>query len=382
MPRSNARRSKSGAPKPPWSVKTELVGLTLELQPLQPRNLYPQYTIGLHAWFLDQVRQFDPALSAYLHDGQSEKPFTISALGGIEIAPGGVPKVKPEQTYTWTITALSKPVVEWLTTCLQNPPREIDLRGAPLQIVDWGLNNPSTAHPPTTYQELLEVPIPHAPAIALSFLSPTSFRRHKHHFPLPVPTNLFHSYLRRWNDFSGLEYDQDDFLDWIEESVVITRHHLQSIKTVAGKRGSVTGFTGAIELGLVQAALTKPEYVRLFMALGRLAAYSGTGHKTTFGLGQTRLGWSSTPTIAPTLTVQDLLAQRITELTELFAAQRKRAGGDRTTNIAETWATILARREVGESLQDIAEDLEMRYETVKTYAKLARRALQPKDAGS
>jgi CRISPR-associated endoribonuclease Cas6 len=70
-----------------------------------------------------------------------------------------------------------------------------------------------------------------------------------------------------------------------------------------------------------------------------------------------------------------LLAQRIAELQEQFFAQRKRAGGTRATEIAETWATILARREWGEPLKAIADDLEMRPETVKTYAKLARRAL-------
>jgi CRISPR-associated endoribonuclease Cas6 len=321
------------------------------------------------------VRQIDSSLSAYLHDGESEKPFTISALQGVELAPGGVPRVNSQHVYTWTITALSQPVVAWLKTWLQEPPPEIDLRGAPLKILDWGIVNPASIHPPTTYQHLLEVPVPASPKIALSFLSPTSFRRRKNHFPLPVPTNLFHSYLRRWNDFSGIEHDQDSFLDWVEESVVILRHHLQSVKTVAGKRGSVTGFTGAIELGLTKAALAEPEYVKLFMALGRLAPYSGTGHKTTFGLGQTRGEWSVTSAESSQLSLQDLLAQRIADLTEQFKSQRKRTGGDRATATAETWATILARRELGESLQDIAADLEMRYETVKTYAKLARKAL-------
>ncbi len=55
---------------------------------------------------------------------------------------------------------------------------------------------------------------------------------------------------------------------------------------------------------------------------------------------------------------------------------RKRTGGDRAQRVAETWATVLARREFGESLQAIAEDLEMPYQTVKTYAKLARRSLR------
>jgi CRISPR-associated endoribonuclease Cas6 len=60
-------------------------------------------------------------------------------------------------------------------------------------------------------------------------------------------------------------------------------------------------------------------------------------------------------------------------------AHRKRTGGSRAAEIAETWATILARRELGESLFDIAADLEMPYETVKTYVKLARRALKVED---
>jgi CRISPR-associated endoribonuclease Cas6 len=216
--------------------------------------------------------------------------------------------------------------------------------------------------------------------IALSFLSPTSFRRKGHHFPLPVPRNVFHSYLRRWNDFSGEEFDQEYFLDWVEEYVIITRHHLQSTKVVAGKKGSVTGFTGSVEFSLLRPALEDAEFTQLFVALGQLAPYCGTGHKTTFGLGQTRLGWSTNSEQTAereTPAIQDFLAQRIDELTDLFKHQRKRTGGDRATHTTETWATILARRELGESLQDIAEDLEMSYETVKTYSKLARRALKP-----
>ncbi|QXE24821.1 CRISPR-associated protein Cas6 [Richelia sinica FACHB-800] len=67
---------------------------------------------------------------------------------------------------------------------------------------------------------------------------------------------------------------------------------------------------------------------------------------------------------------------RIEELAAIFTAQRKRTGGDRTEKVASTWATILARREMGESLQAIAQDLEIPYATVKTYVKLARKALK------
>jgi CRISPR-associated endoribonuclease Cas6 len=71
-----------------------------------------------------------------------------------------------------------------------------------------------------------------------------------------------------------------------------------------------------------------------------------------------------------------VLAERIDELTATFVAMKKRTGGNRAQKSAETWATILARRELGDSLRDIAQDLELPYETAKTYSKLARRSLR------
>ncbi len=351
------------------SADTELVGLVFELTPRAADYLYPQYTVGLHAWFLDQVRQTNPDLSAHLHDGQSEKPFTISGLEGELPTSGKNLQLKVDSSYRWYVTALSQPVVQWLAQWVQNLPEAIALRDTSLLIRTYEI-----ALKPTTYSELLAAAHPAPTTIQLSFLTPTSFRRKGHHFPLPVPNNLFHSYLRRWNDFSNKPFDQDAFLEWVEECVLIQRHRVESVKVAAGKKGSVTGFVGALELGLSSGASKQPEFEQLFYALGRFAPYCGTGHKTTFGLGQTRLGWLSpeTPSIP---SIEMMLAQRIAELTEQFLAQRKRTGGDRATEIAQTWATILARREMGESLIAIAKDLEMRYETVKTYAKLARRAL-------
>ncbi|MBH8566548.1 CRISPR-associated endoribonuclease Cas6 [Nostoc sp. CENA67] len=356
---------------PTWADDTELVGLVFDLEPTTSTSLYSQYTIGLHAWFLDQVRQFNPELSAYLHDGESEKPFNISALEG-QLLPSGIQlQLQANQIYRWQINALSRRVVQFLSQWLTQLPQSLNLRDATLQI-----KQVSIAHSPTTYAQLLESATEKLSNVSLSFVSPTSFRRKGHHFPLPVPVNLFHSYLRRWNDFSGIPVEQEAFLEWIDEGVIIHQHRLESVKVAAGKRGSVTGFTGAISCGLSKAALANSEFTRLFYALVRLAPYCGTGHKTTFGLGQTRLDWVEQETSVSTQLLTNMLGERIDELVALFTAQRKRTGGDRADKIASTWATILARREMGESLQVIAEDLEMPYSTVKTYAKLARRALK------
>ncbi|MDH6079004.1 CRISPR-associated endoribonuclease Cas6 [Chrysosporum ovalisporum FSS-45] len=355
---------------PTWGNDTELLGLEFDLEALNTSSVYSQYTIALHAWFLDQVRQFDPDLSAYLHDGKSEKPFNISGLEGQLLPAGKKLQLEINQTLRWQVNVLSARVVQFLKQWLTELPETLKLRDASLRIKQVRI-----CHPPTTYAQLLQLPAK-CSKVNLSFISPTSFRRKSHHFPLPVPVNLFHSYLRRWNDFSDLPVLQESFLNWIDENVIIHGHRLQSVKVAAGKQGSVTGFTGAICCGLSKAGLANTEFTRLFYALVKLAPYCGTGHKTTFGLGQTCLDWVEPEPRTPTQLLTNILGERIEELTAIFTAQRKRTGGDRTDKVAATWATILARREAGESLKVIAEDLEMPVSTVKTYTKLARRALK------
>jgi CRISPR-associated endoribonuclease Cas6 len=370
MPRS----PKPQKPQPinlTWPDTTELLGLTLHLQPQKALTLPTNYTTQLHSWFLDQVRRKDPTLSANLHDGQSEKPFTISGLAGTPHPDDRTLPLNPDQTYPWSITALSQPLIHWIQQWLQTPPLDITLRSSTFTIQQWHLTLP-----PTTYLKLLPTKILDSQTLTLSFLTPTSFRRKNTHFPLPLPYNLFHSYLRRWNDFSNHPIDPAPFLNWIDESVIILRHELRSHKVSAGKSGSVTGFIGAVQYGLTPKAQQHPEFVKHFLALGKLAPYCGTGHKTTFGLGQTRSGWIIENPIVPPPSLDALIDHRIDELTELFLNQRKRTGGDRAINVAQTWAIILARRELGDSLVTIAEDMEMPYETVKTYVKLARAALR------
>lgn len=234
-------------------------------------------------------------------------------------------------------------------------------------------------------------------SLCFTFLSPTSFRHYGNHLPLPMPDLIFQSYLRRWNHFVDLEFNPHDFKQWVSEHVIILRHQLRSSKVQAGKQGSVTGFTGAIQFGLTPKAKSHPDYVQLIYALEQLAPYYGTGHKTTFGLGQTRLGWfpslhpapmshpdalpSNPPTAqvtvpAPATPTRTALKQRITELTKLFLSTKKRQGGDRARTTSELWATLIARRETGESLEAIAQDLDLNYETAKKHMARATEKLR------
>jgi CRISPR-associated endoribonuclease Cas6 len=408
------RKSSSPNPLPTWKGEPDLIGLQFTLQPTATCSLPSNYTYWLHAWFLDQIRQVDSEISEFLHDNQTEKAFTLSSL--LNTRAIDIPETSDrtltfsdQSTYTFQITALCAPVCQvfkqWLQQWLQQPTPQIKLRGGSFQVLNCHISLPVT-----TYDQLWETT---ATDLTLTFLTPTSFRKNNNHMPLPIPENLFHSYLRRWNIFAHLEFDQDEFLDWINTHVVIVRHELRSRKIQPGKQGSVTGFIGTLQLSLTQKAQQEPEYIQLVHSLIKTAPYFGTGHKVTFGLGQTRLGWTALPVsssatideprqiaaestittnatnaatpranlVNPTIANvpqlrKNLIKARIAELEPQFMATRKRQGGDRTRQIAHLWAIIIARQEAGDSLKAIAADLKLPYETVKKYAQLARKQLQ------
>ncbi|WP_234376115.1 MULTISPECIES: CRISPR-associated endoribonuclease Cas6 [unclassified Synechocystis] len=353
----------------------EMVGLRWQLRFDRPCRLESHYVKGLHAWFLHQVQAIDPDVSAWLHDGQGEKPFTISRLIGPTLWQEGHWHWQINKTYHWQLNLLSGALIEALQPWLARLPNKIVLARQTLWVeaVDCYLA-------PHNYQQLWpQGALPRRQEF--TFTSPTSFRRQGNHYPLPEPRNVLQSYLRRWNDFSGLAFEPEPFLDyWVPQNVVIDRHWLESVKTTAGKQGSVVGFVGAVSLVLTpQARNDGDDYGRLFHALCRYGPYCGTGHKTTFGLGQTMAGWA-TPDLKTFACLQEdlqtqVLTQRIDQCASLLLAQRQRTGGQRAQEICHTLATIFVRREQGESLQEIALDLQLPYETARTYSKRAKRAL-------
>ncbi len=184
-----------------WPKATELISLGFTLQPRFNCELYPQYTIGLHAWFLQQIQTFDPDLSAYMHDSGAEKPFSLTGLsssqvgdqvGGQFVSHAQQLQLTKDKTYHWKVNALNQTVTQGIGKWLKQLPDEIDLKNAPLII-----NAVRLAQPATTYSKLLQLGKEDSSSVSLSFISPTSFRRKGHHLPLPWPTNVFHSYLRR-----------------------------------------------------------------------------------------------------------------------------------------------------------------------------------------
>ncbi|MBD1847413.1 CRISPR-associated endoribonuclease Cas6 [Cyanobacteria bacterium FACHB-63] len=386
----------------PIPPNTELIALTLTLQPQSEFQAPTHYTIELHSWFLNQVRLIDPDLSAYLHDGQSEKAFSLSSLTGNLQPKNRSLTFTPTELYQWSIAALSNEVCKWLQEWLRTPPKEIQLRSGTFTIQTWEVSLPATTYETIWNEAETTSSSNKDQQLSLTFTTATSFRKRGNHMPLPIPENIFHSYLRRWNNFAHLEFEQNEFLEWVNEFVVILRHDIRSQKTQAGKQGSVTGFIGAVQFGLTPKAQTEPEYVQLVHALIACAPYFSTGHKVTFGLGQTIAGWSvdrpleklpqATQPVVKKVAELDApkplsnqekpskheakRKQRQAELKQFFLSKKKRQGGERAEKAAEVWAAIVVRQESGEAIADIAAELDLPYDTVKQYAKRARKVME------
>lgn len=385
----------------------ELIGIELTIQPTQDSILPSNYTYWLHAWFLEQIRQIDPDLSAELHDNQAEKAFTLSGFLSSTtpaIQTNRTINFSATTTYHCQITALNKA----LCAALKNwqPPRSIALRSNIFDITHHKINLAATTYKTLWDNTNLD------DELNLSFLSATAFHKNGNHMPLPIPDNLFHSYLRRWNIFSRYQFDHEEFLIWVREGVVLLRHNIRSSKVQPGKQGSVTGFMGSVQLGITNKAQYQVDFSHLAHALVAAAPYFGTGHKVTFGLGQTRSGWGWSEAllnsnvydegivnsdavpknIIVTKKSQSLTAvgksaalsismnsraidARVAELQPIFLASKKRQGGDRAANAALLWATIVAHQENGDSLKSIAIDLGMPYDSAKKCSQLARKYL-------
>ena len=103
--------------RPSFSINrpnTELMGIQLEIEPIEDGQLPSNYTYFLHAWFLDQMRQMSSVLSKELHDNQEEKAFTLSGfLGNVEMHERTV-LFRSGERYCCVITGLTAIVCQTL----------------------------------------------------------------------------------------------------------------------------------------------------------------------------------------------------------------------------------------------------------------------------
>ena len=118
-------------------------------------------------------------------------------------------------------------------------------------------------------------------SVAITFLSPTSFRVGDSNMPLPHPHLVFSSLLRKWEAWGlpGLGVEAGSLA-----GIRLGRFSLES-KVVKGIKGALHfGFVGKVQFD--GSGLASPEARRAFQALSAFSFFSGIGIKTAQGMGQ------------------------------------------------------------------------------------------------
>ena len=265
-----------------------LASFLVMLRPRQAAPIGRNTGRSLHALLLNMIRQVDPALAEALHAEARVKPFTVSMLQGRFSERGRRRWVRPEEVYRVRYTVLSDAVSTALGYILmekQTYREPVMIDGERYEIVD--IVTDAAASDGWAGLSSFETLMEECDALAkirLEFASPTTFRQGDVNLLFPLPESVFGSYVRRWNAVAPLEFDQAKTLDAVATWVVAERYDLAT-RVVPYGAAQYNGFVGYCEYRIFS---EDTETLRLLNLLADFALFTGTGQKTTQGMGQTR----------------------------------------------------------------------------------------------
>lgn len=277
------------------------ISAVIYLSPPEDTTLRPTMGHHAHAVFLSLLRIGNSKKAEEAHATSAQKPFTVSPLiakgirhrDQLHIQAGTECKLR----FTFLSDALFAHFAQAFFTG-QLP--SIRLGQATFQINSlittasetegWGGT--------TTYKELIDAAGLET-RMQTRFYSPTAFRaltprgqdrRDEASIDL---VRCYQSWVNKWNAFAPMQIDKRRLLDFVERHAGLTAVDSKS-KVLDFGRNRIRGFVGSCAYQFY----TEPqptdtserdiEMLRWVNLLADYAFYSGTGYKTTMGMGQTR----------------------------------------------------------------------------------------------
>ncbi len=247
----------------PYSIEVPLKTIrTLDREAGAPHR-------ALNALLYHWLEAAEPRLAQFVHDQAEPKPFTVSPL----TADGA-------DHYRFRMTLLEDEYGPYVSEGMKRE-RTIRIGDKVLGIA----GEAQVEH--RTYADIAQR-AGTAPVITLRFDSPTAFKTRGMHYPLPDPALVFASYQARWNAFAPPEFHIDaTWQEWLTQSVAVSRFDLRTERLDFGEYQHV-GCVGQVEYNVIDRQADAQAARGPLNALADYAAFCGTGHKTTQGLGQTR----------------------------------------------------------------------------------------------
>ncbi len=242
-----------------------------------------------HALFLNLIKQFDPELSAHLHDQPGPKPFTASALLGVENQSENI-SLQSGQICSLRITLLDGGYL-WhrlSTYALQTESLQVYLGPTALQVIRMHIsaeNDPTGWAGTTNWQTLADLPA--RQVITIQFASPTAFNVGDRAFELlPKPLLIWESLVRVWNAYAPehLRMEKQTLRTFLAERVTVLDCNIATTMWHF-PRYVQKGFVGTCTYQIQGDASDSAAHLTTLAAFARFA---GIGYKTTMGMGQAR----------------------------------------------------------------------------------------------
>jgi len=266
----------------------ELISIVFTLTNPEPVSLPVDQGRALSARFLAWIRSLNPQLSQELHDSANlPRPYTVSNLRGKPYTKSDRLFLKADSEVWFRVTSISPKLTRTLIVeLLPNFEKKINLSKSAFVVknVTW---NPEQ-HPwagAATYADLIRDDMLgktncHVP---LFFASATAFRSKGAHLPFVLPEMVIRSWAANWNAYSSMAFPKS-FLANIRGAIGVSYYKM---KTEVVRYGKAT-FIGGVGNCTYNALDRDPYWQQMLNGLASFAFYSGTGIKTTMGLGQTR----------------------------------------------------------------------------------------------
>ena len=265
-----------------------LSSLVVKIRPVEEKVVLP-YALGreIRAWFYKLLSFSSSDYSDKIHNMKGQKPFTVSLLEGKRIDKGARMILDSRNLYRIRLTGLTKEIFETIASSLFSffSLNKTIVFYDKRFFIDSLCISPEENHLSLieNYRDL-EKDLS-AKSFTLNFHTPTAFIYGDSTMALPLPYSIFRSYLFKWNTFCPPDcHIPENFLEIIEKSIFPSRYTLNT-KILDMNKFSMVGFTGKCTFSIT--GRLSFEEIKNILTLVRFSFYSGTGAKTTMGMGQT-----------------------------------------------------------------------------------------------
>jgi CRISPR-associated endoribonuclease Cas6 len=277
-----------------------LKAVVVHLESLRDFTLSGATGRGVHGFWFQHWSRVEPRIAARLHEQRQTSPYTLSPLMGLPRSRGkGIVDVPKGWEAWFRVTTLTGELSDALMSrWIPNLEAGMDIQipqpaGSQDDGLVWritGISLASDEHSWAGENAYSQIASQHLmntkPPVhwRVQFSTPTAFHGAAGHLPFPLPNSLINSWQRRWQEFAPIALP-DEMPDLVREGVVVSSYRLRTIPVRQGRRLTV-GCVGRMSLRAVK---MHPAYRSAVDLLAAFAFYAGSGHRTTQGMGMTRL---------------------------------------------------------------------------------------------